>query len=86
MSFPTSESVQKDISSEADRSQELTPFTPSVNLLGFCFVHVVLDWEVSAAPSRENIRSRWGPVTVENRCIYTLDVDVVRLRGRAMIR
>ena len=48
MSLPTAQSVQKDIASNSNWLQELTPLIPSVNPLGFGFVHVFVgpgsDW------------------------------------------
>ena len=40
LSLPTAESIQKDIASKDNLSQELTPFIPSANPIGFGFSHV----------------------------------------------
>ena len=66
LSLPASGSVKKDDDSKANWLQGLTLFIPSVNALGFGFIHVVLAWAVTESPSREKSWSCWGPVTVKN--------------------
>ena len=66
MSLSTAGSIQKDYASKNNWLQGLTLFIPSVNALGFVFIHIALAWAVPEAPSRENSRSHRGHVTVKN--------------------